>query len=364
MGYNEEAARDWTARGANFIFADNEPAYGMKGCRHTLKICAAFWRNDGNKIMITVRNKKMLLIEAHAHVWDLMHGRRLDTKTHEPDTLGRTRTGDDIAQFMPPEWRDVRSPIEVYQAYMQLLGIDKAVLLQNPCYGQQYDYVNAILAANPGTFATVGVPNPQDKTSYLETARLCLGQFKYKGLKFECPDIPFDMVDPENAFVFETIQRYGAYCMIDMGWGTGPYDYPIHDMQIVTKRYPDLAFIFPHLGVSRLWDVEEHNTGYPSLHKTLDMLEYNENIWFDLAGVTALLSRFEDYPYPSVAKILQVIKKYNALGRIMWGTDYPSVLKTCTYQQNLTYITRYCDFLTDDDMENILGRTAEKVWFS
>ncbi len=37
MGYNEEAARDWAARGANFIFADNEPAYIIKGCRHTLK---------------------------------------------------------------------------------------------------------------------------------------------------------------------------------------------------------------------------------------------------------------------------------------------------------------------------------------
>lgn len=37
MGYDDMAAREWIARGANIIFADSESGYLMRGCRHTLK---------------------------------------------------------------------------------------------------------------------------------------------------------------------------------------------------------------------------------------------------------------------------------------------------------------------------------------
>lgn len=314
--------------------------------------------------MITVRGKQMLFIEAHTHVWDKLHGRRFDTMKNEPLSCGQTRIGDKIYQFLPPEWNDLRSPFEVYQVYEKKLGFDKAVLLQTPCYGVQYEYINDIMKKYPGKYATVGVPNPQDKKSYLETARLCLGEYKYKGLKFESPDIPFDMVAPENAFVFDTIQEYNAYCMIDLGWDDGPEDFPIDDTQTIVKRYPDLTFVFPHLGISRFWDPGEGKSGYPSLRKMLDMLQWNNNIWFDLSGVPMLVSGFEEYPFPSMQKILRVAQEYNALDRVMWGSDYPTAMKASTYLQTIECVTKHCDFISDDDMEKILGKTAEKVWFS
>jgi len=312
--------------------------------------------------MINVRGKDMMLIEAHCHVWDRIHGRRLDTLSVKPLGYGKVALNEEVIQFMPPEWADCTCRYEVLEAYEGLLGFDKAVILQTPCYGEQYDYINAIMAKHPGKYATVGIPNPQDETSYKETAKLCLGDYKYKGLKFEAPDIPYDMVAKENAFVYDEILKYDAYFVFDLGWGDGPHDFPIEDLLTVAKRYPKLKIILPHLGISRLWDPKEHKN-YESLKKTLSILEHNENCWFDLSGIPMMVEAFDEYPYPTIAKVLKTVKAEGAIDRVMWGTDMPTVLKTSTYLQNLTMVTKHCEFLTDDEMENILGKTADKVWF-
>lgn len=314
--------------------------------------------------MINVRGKDMLLIEAHAHVWDSIHGRRFDTCTVESVQNGKVKIGDDIVQFMPPEWRDCKSPIEVLQTYEELMGFDKVVLLQTPCYGPQYEYINAILAKYPGRYATVGVPNPQNKTAYLNTVRLCLGEYGYKGLKFESPDIPFAMLAPQNAFIYEEIMKFNAYFVMDMGWGTGPHDYPIDDMLEIARRYPMLKIILPHLGVSRIWDPKEyHDNKFDCLRKTLSILERSENVWFDMSGLPALVEQFDEYPYPTIAKLLTCVKEEGGIGRVMWGSDMPTALCPCTYKQHLTTLTLHCDFLSDSELENILGKTAQRVWF-
>lgn len=313
--------------------------------------------------MIHVRGKDMLLIEAHCHVWKKIHGRRLDTCSVTPLGCGRVAIGDKTIQFMPPEWEDCSCSIEVLQAYEKLLGFDKAVILQTPCYGEQYEYLNSILAKYPNKYATVGIPNPQDKDSYMQTAKLCLGEYGYKGLKFESPDIPFNMADPKNAFVFEEIMKYNRYFMLDLGWDDGPNDYPIDDLLTIAGRYPELKIILPHLGISRMWDPAEHKN-YESLKKTLSILERNNNVWFDMSGIPMMVDSFDEYPYPTIGKVLLEVKKQGAIDRVMWGTDMPTVLKTSTYLQNLTMVTKHCDFLTDDEMENLLGKTAQKVWFA
>lgn len=312
--------------------------------------------------MINVRGKDMLFIEAHGHVWDKIDGRRHDTQTNKGLSYGKTLMGGKEIQFLPPEFIDCRCPIELMKAYEEIYGFDKVVLLQTPCYGEQYEYINEIIAKEPDRYVTVGVPNPQIKESYLETAKLCLGDYKYKGLKFEAPDIPFDMIAPENSFVFEEILKYGAYCVMDLGWGDGPNDYPIDDMLEIARRYPDLKIILPHLGISRLWDPKEHEN-YDSLKKTLSILEVNENVWFDLSGIPMLVKEFDEYPYPTMGNILKVVKEQGAIPNLMWGSDMPTVFTVCSYQHHIDCVVKHCDFLTDDELESILGKTANKVWF-
>ncbi len=313
--------------------------------------------------MIHVRGKDMLFIEAHGHVWEKLHGRRFDTETVVPVGNGRVRIGDEEIQFVPPEMTDCSCRIEVLQTYEKLLGFDKAVLLQTPCYGEQYEYINEIIRKNPEKYVTVGIPNPQIKESYLDMAKLCLEQYGYKGLKFESPDIPFDMLAEENQFVFEEIMKYDAFFMIDLGWGDGPHDFPIDELLEVAKRYPQLKIMLPHMGVSRLWDPKEKGN-LDSLKKTLSILNYNQNVYFDCSGIPMLATRAgECYPWPLMTDVLKLAKAEGAIDRVMWGSDAPTVLVACTYRQHVDCVVDYCDFLTDDELENLLGRTADKVWF-
>lgn len=313
--------------------------------------------------MIHVRGKDMLFIEAHGHTWEKLHGRRFDTETLTPVGYGRVKVGNDEFQFTQPESEDCSFRIEVLQTYEKWLGFDKVVLLQTPCYGEQYEYINDIIAKNPGKYVTVGIPNPQDKKSYLETAELCLGRYKYKGLKFEAPDIPFDMLAPENQFVFEEIMKYDAFFMMDMGWGDGPYDFPIDDMLEVAKRYPDMKIMLPHMGVSRLWDPKEKGN-LDSLKKMLSIVNYNKNVHFDCSGIPMLATRAgECYPWPTMTDVLKTAKAEGVIDRVMWGSDAPTVLVACTYKQHVDCVVDYCDFLTDDELENLLGKTADRVWF-
>lgn len=313
--------------------------------------------------MIHVRGKDMLFIEAHGHVWEKLHGRRFDTETVVPIGNGRVRIGNEEIQFLPPEMTDCSCRIEVMQTYEKLFGFDKVVLLQTPCYGEQYEYINDIIAKNPGKYVTVGIPNPQVKESYLETAKLCLGRYKYKGLKFESPDIPFDMLAPENQFVFEEIMKYNAFFMVDLGWGDGPNDFPIQDLLEVARRYPDLKMMIPHMGVSRLWDPKEKEN-LDSLKKTLSILNYNQNVYFDCSGIPMLATRAgESYPWPLMTDVLKTAKAEGAIDRVMWGSDMPTVLVACTYRQHIDCVINYCDFLTDEELENLLGKTANRVWF-
>jgi hypothetical protein len=45
----------------------------------------------------------------------------------------------------------------------------------------------------------------------------------------------------------------------------------------------------------------------------------------------------------------------------MWGTDMPMVARFCTYRQSLDYLRRYCDFLSSEQMDQILWATVARV---
>ena len=314
--------------------------------------------------MIHLRGKDMLFIEAHGHVWKGLHGIRYNTCTVEPLPCGKVRMGEEVIQFIPVESTDSVFSYENFKVYEETFGFDKTVLLQTPCYGEQYDYINSIIEANPGKYVTTGLANPQVKKEYLKAAHLCLDEYKYKGLKFESPDTPFDMLDPANAFVFEEILKRNAYFMLDLGWGDGPNDFPVEDMLGVAKRYPELKIILPHMGVSRMWDPKESET-LDSMKKTLSILEYNENVYFDCSGIPMLATRAgQEYPYPLMQNVLKTAKEMGAINRVMWGSDIPTVLVACTYAQHIECVTRHCDFLTDEELENLMGKTADRVWFN
>ena len=59
-----------------------------------------------------------------------------------------------------------------------------------------------------------------------------------------------------------------------------------------------------------------------------------------------------------------VRKVYDAFGpeRLMWGTDFPHVLKAGGYLRALELVRDELDFLNDQDKEWLFSKTVQRVW--
>jgi len=312
--------------------------------------------------MVKIRGKDMLVIEAHAHVWKKFGGQRLGKFKQEALKYGKVKQGDEIFHLLTPEYEDCSVKIEVYEEYMEYLGIDKAVILQNPCYGDQREYLRDIINRSPGKFVTIGMLDPRKKDTVKSEIDTLMKNFNCSGIKIEIPDVPFIMDDHEYDFLWKKIMDNDGIAVIDLGWGDGPYDFNIDRLRNVIKKYPDIKMVLPHLGVSRLWDLNQKYP-YESLQKTLSLLEINkDNLWFDFGGIQ-FYNWDDEYPFYRSLDILKTVKETCGMEKVMWGTDYPTVLKQGSYRQALDIVLKHCDFFSDEDMENVLGRNATKIYF-
>ena len=69
-------------------------------------------------------------------------------------------------------------------------------------------------------------------------------------------------------------------------------------------------------------------------------------------------------PYHDLAPLIRRV--YEAFGpeRLMWATDCPYQVVDHKYQESIDLILKGLDFLTPADKENILTKTAERVYFN
>jgi predicted TIM-barrel fold metal-dependent hydrolase len=47
----------------------------------------------------------------------------------------------------------------------------------------------------------------------------------------------------------------------------------------------------------------------------------------------------------------------------MWGSDFPHVLAGCGYVRNRNLLPREARFLTANQLDQIMGGTAQRIWF-
>lgn len=313
--------------------------------------------------MIRINDKDFKVIDSHVHVWNNFNGMRFGDTKIEPLGWGMVRQDGVEYRFIPPEYHDNQVPVETLLANMKTAGVDKGVILQNPCYGDQRDYVKEIIDQYKGKFVSLGMIDPRDKAGVLAQMDILSGDYNFKGFKIEVPDVPFHLDDSEYGFLWRKIIDIGAVVALDLGWNKGPYDYNIDRFENVMKKYPAMRTVLCHLGISKLWD-HSQVFPYPVLQRTLKLLDINkDNLYFDWSGLLDCDPTGE-YPFYKALDFLRTVKCMYGTDRVMWGSDAPMILRCCTYKQTLTCLANHCDFLSDWDYENLLYLNAEKVYFS
>ena len=68
-----------------------------------------------------------------------------------------------------------------------------------------------------------------------------------------------------------------------------------------------------------------------------------------------------EYPWTEAEPTIRQCVERIGSERLICGTDMPFVARFCTYKQSIDQFRTHCDFLTDADRENILGRTATRL---
>ena len=313
--------------------------------------------------MISIKEKQYEVVDAHVHVWKEFHGQRFGDTVVETIGNGRVRQGDYEYQFLLPDFQDYSVKIGVLEGYMHMCGIDRALILQNPCYGDQREYIRDIVRSAPEKYRTFGMIDPRKIGELANELAVLIKDYACTGFKIEVPDVPFVMDAPEYDFMWRLIQDYDAVIAIDLGWGTGEYDFNIDRLRNVLLRYPNMKVMMAHLGVSMLWDMEQKYP-YPELQKTLSLLDINkDNLYYDISGLPNFNGDNTEYPFYRGQEIMRLVKEFCGMDRMMWGSDAPGLLTQCTYQQTLDVVVKHCPFLTEDDLEKLLGKNALKFIF-
>ena len=129
--------------------------------------------------MIDIGTKKIPLIDAHVHLFPRIDGFKFVNVPTKSAKYGVVFWGDEMHQQMDPAYVDSSSPAEVYLKLMELNGVDKAFIPQTPVYGKHYDYIDSVMKAHPGKFATVGLAYPcGSKERFLKEAEEALDAVK------------------------------------------------------------------------------------------------------------------------------------------------------------------------------------------
>ena len=225
---------------------------------------------------------------------------------------------------------------------MNLIGIDKAVLVQYragmpPPGNTENSYLYNCI--NDYSSKLVGVclvdHRREDATEKLEYLVKKKG---FQGIRLAGRDI-----SPGNneIAIWEKASELGINVSV-----SGEIT-PVKD---IAESLPDLKLHIEHVGMP--------NTNGD---KILELAEYdNVYVKFSTGGLQGVSK--EGYPYIDAQPFFRKVYEIFGSERIMWGSDYPPVEGREGYRKALEFIKEEIDWLSSDDKEWILGKTAMSLW--
>ena len=128
------------------------------------------------------------------------------------------------------------------------------------------------------------------------------------------------------------------------------------DLDRMCRKYPGAPVIIDHLcrigadGTIRDKDVD-----------ALCDLAKHKKVMVKIGAFYALGKK--QPPYTDLAPLIRKVVKAFGPQRCMWESDCPFQVDRDKYQDSLDLVRSALDFLTDDDREWLLRKTAEKFFF-
>lgn len=123
----------------------------------------------------------------------------------------------------------------------------------------------------------------------------------------------------------------------------------------VAERHPNLNILCHHMSGLRAH-------GDDARSNVAEVVESSKlpNIYLKLSGFHYLTDTTWNFPYEDTHWVYK--ECYQAFGTNMcWGSDFPVVKKSMTHRQSLEAFRTHCDFVSNEDREQILGGTLDSL---
>jgi predicted TIM-barrel fold metal-dependent hydrolase len=276
----------------------------------------------------------MNFIDAHAHIWTP------DTARY-PLAAGWRRLN-----MAPPSFT-----AEEFRRHWSGTGVNRAVLIQMSFYGYDNSYMLDAIARAPQTFVGVAVIDADAPRPDLEMRKLkALG---VRGFRIYAKDRPPESWLSSDGLhaMFSTgaAENLAMCCLID------PPELPALDR--MCRDFPDTPVVIDHLcriGVGG-------KIARDDVKLLCDMARHKR--------VSVKVSAFYALgqgkpPYRDLAPFIEQVYRAFGANRLMWASDCPfQVEGEHTYAASIDLIREGLPFLSDDDQQWLLHKTAEGVFF-
>lgn len=280
------------------------------------------------------RTKGKGLIDAHVHVWT-------DEFAEYPLAAG----------FKPEDVKPKTFLPEDILRHAAGSGVDRIVLIQMSFYRFDNSYMLDVIRRRPETFRGVAIVDSASADPDAQMRTLTgKGVRGFRVSPGKAP--PETWLDGEG---FEKMFRCGASNRLAICPLINPRDLPALSRRC--GQFPDTPVVIDHMariGVTgRMEEAEVAALCGMAKHKQVKV------------KVSAFYALGEKKP-PHTDLIPLIRRLCDAFGpaRLMWASDCPFQVDNETYEDGVSLVRDRLDFLSADDKDRLLRRTAEEVFFS
>ena len=261
-------------------------------------------------------------------------------------------------------------PVDRLLADMDGAGVDRAVLLQGPYYGDCNDYLSFVCREHPDRLTCMAYLDPwaEPRPSELP-ASLSAGipDGGFRGVKLEC-SVPTGLLgmhpnarlnDPALEWLWSGLEQARRVLTLDLG-GTGTASYQTDAVRGIAVGHPDLTIVIAHLGQPSPSVIRDSTLrGQWEAQISLGLLP---NVWFDTAALPAYYRR-EPFPWPGAAEALKRAAELIGAGKLLWGTDIPGLLQYAEYARLREHVERAFAAFPGSQRDLVFGGNARRIYF-
>ena len=287
-----------------------------------------------------------MIVDAHIHLWNRLHGSMRNEVAVEALRDGRVRIGADEMLGMPAYMADCNARAEYVVAEFDAAGVDVGVVVQEYMDGEQNDYLIDVLERFPGRFIAHGLPNFFDE-DHAASEAFALFDRGFRCLKLSAGHMLGKVRIDDRRFlpIFERMEHEGLVLAADLSEGEDQ----VPELESVLERHPALRVAVGHFGLPT-------RRGWPGQLR----LARHENVFIEGGGLVWLY-RAEQFPFPGALDAIRRAIEEVGAHKLMWGSDWPRTMTDFTYRQSLDF-ARCAQALSAEERAAFLGENAARLY--